>query len=463
MTRAATELAALAAALQTLGDGARQPEPPPIPAELEAALHEVARRLAADPPYGDPFYLGHMIKPPHPVARLAYALALWLNPNNHAFDAGAASSRMELEAVRALAALFGWPAASGHLCSGGTVANLEALWIARQAERARGSARPAVAASAQAHYCQARAAAILDLPFYPVPVDGRGRLSVGALEALMARVPIGIVVATLGTPLNGAVDPLADLAALCAQRGVRLHADAAYGGYFRLAENLEACTSAALAAATQAASIAIDPHKHGLQPYGCGAIVLREADEVRHYAHAADYAYQASDEPHLGRAALECSRPGAAAVALWATLRLLPLERGGVFAQGLAAGRRAALGLWRGLREIPAFCVAAPPELDVVVWAVRARCSSAASAAARQVHAGARAAGVHLSLARLPQGLFAEESPVAVWDEPALIGLRACLMKPVHEAALPALLERLAACAAQLPRRARVAGVAGAQ
>jgi len=447
MARVVTELTALAAALRTLRAGWRLAPSSPTAAELEPVLQEVARRLAAEPPYGDPFYLGHMLKPPHPVARLAYALTLWLNPNNHASDAGAATSRMELEALRALARLYGWRDAAGHLCSGGTVANLEALWIARQALRARGIARPAIAASAQAHYCHARAAALLDLPFHAVPTDARGRLSLAALEALLAREPIAIVVATLGTPLNGAVDPLDALAEQCAARGLRLHADAAYGGYFPLAGNLAPDTRAALAALPRADSLVVDPHKHGLQPYGCGAILLRDPGEQRFYAHAADYAYHADEGPHLGRAALECSRPGAAAAALWATLRLLPLVPGGEFARGLEAGHRAALGLWRGLRDIPAFCAPAPPELDVVVWALRAPCASAASAAARRFHAQARAQGLHLSLARLPRTLFAEAAPVTSWDEPALIGLRACLMKPEHEAALPALLDRLAALA----------------
>src|SRR3989449_11539314 len=71
-----------------------------------------------------------MLKPPHPVARLAYALALWLNPNNHALDGGRASSAMEQEAVAEIARMFGWEAPLGHLCGGGTMANLEALWVA---------------------------------------------------------------------------------------------------------------------------------------------------------------------------------------------------------------------------------------------------------------------------------------------------------------------------------------------
>src|SRR5258708_13311457 len=73
-----------------------------------------------------------MLKPPQPVARLAYALAMWINPNNHALDGGRATSAMEKEAVGEIAAMFGWRNFLGHLCGGGTMANLEALWVAGQ-------------------------------------------------------------------------------------------------------------------------------------------------------------------------------------------------------------------------------------------------------------------------------------------------------------------------------------------
>ena len=75
-----------------------------------------------------------MLKPPHPVARAAYALAMAINPNNHARDGGRASSAMEIEACPLIAAMFGWTAPSylGHLTSSGTIANLEALWVAGQ-------------------------------------------------------------------------------------------------------------------------------------------------------------------------------------------------------------------------------------------------------------------------------------------------------------------------------------------
>ena len=79
----------------------------------------------------------------------------------------------------------------------------------------------------------------------------------------------------------------------------------------------------------------VDPHKHGLQPYGCGCVLFRDPSVGALYKHDSPYTYFTSSELHLGEISLECSRPGASAVALWATQRLLPLVRGGEFAAGL--------------------------------------------------------------------------------------------------------------------------------
>ena len=138
---------------------------------IARVLAEVADRLQDNYPYFHPLYAGQMLKPPHPVARLAYALAMELNPNNHALDGGRASSIMEKEAVAALAAMIGWSSHLGHLCGGGTMANLEALWIA-------GSLAPGktILASDQAHYTHQRISQVLSLPFEAVGVDTRGKL-----------------------------------------------------------------------------------------------------------------------------------------------------------------------------------------------------------------------------------------------------------------------------------------------
>ncbi len=297
------------------------------PEALRQVLNEVAERLRDNYPYFHPQYAGQMLKPPHAVARLAYALAMWINPNNHALDGGRASSAMEKEAVAELARMFGWDAHLGHLTSGGTMANLEALWIA-------GELKPGatVVASAQAHYTHSRISAVLKLPFESIPADGQGRMDIAALEKRVQAGGVGTVVATLGTTAIGSVDPLPEILRLRDRYGFRVHADCAYGGYYVLADNLAPPARAAFDRLADVDSIVIDPHKHGLQPYGCGCVLFRDPAVGTHYRHDSPYTYFSSNELHLGEISLECSRPGAAAVALWATQKLLPLVRGGEFA-----------------------------------------------------------------------------------------------------------------------------------
>ena len=287
---------------------------------MAEVMQQVAVRLRDNYPYFHPFYAGQMLKPPHPIARAAYALATWINPNNHALDGGRASSAMEKEAVAEIAGMFGWQTHMGHLSSGGTMANLEALWVAGQLHPGK-----KIAASAQAHYTHHRITSVLGLPFAELPCDSRGRMDTQALAERLARGDIGCVVATLGTTGTGSVDPLPEILRLRAQHGFRLHVDAAYGGYFTLAGNLTAETRAAYDQIGHADSIVVDPHKHGLQPYGCGCVLFRDPSVGALYKHDSPYTYFTSTELHLGEISLECSRPGASAVALWATQKLLPL------------------------------------------------------------------------------------------------------------------------------------------
>jgi glutamate/tyrosine decarboxylase-like PLP-dependent enzyme len=405
---------------------------------------ETAARLCDNYPYHHPLYVGQMLKPPHPVARLAYALALGLNPNNHALDGGRASSLMEREAVAQIAALCGWPEHLGHLCSGGTVANFEALWIGRQERPGQ-----AIAASSQAHYTHERLSAVLGVPFVAIDVDRRGRMDVRALEGAIERGEIGTVVATLGTTAVGAIDPLPEIAALARRRDVRVHADAAYGGYFALAENLEPEGRRAFAALREADSLVIDPHKHGLQPYGCGCVVFRDPRVARHYRHDSPYTYFTSGAGHLGEITLECSRAGAAAVALWATHRLLPPVPGGAFARGLEAGREAAQALHRAVAADARFASPFPPELDIVVWGVRAARSSQASERARAVFEAAARRDLHLALASLPRPLLEPVGLVDTWDSDTVTCLRACVMKPEHASWMPDIVRRLQAAASE--------------
>jgi tyrosine decarboxylase/aspartate 1-decarboxylase len=414
-------------------------------AAMAQVLEAVALRLGDNYPYFHPLYAGQMLKPPHPVARAAYALAMTVNPNNHARDGGRASSEMEIEAVGEIAAIVGWREYLGHLTSSGTVANLEALWVAGQL-----APRRRILASEQAHYTHRRISAVLKLDFAEVPADRRGRMNVEALEAELRKGDVGAVVVTLGTTAMGAVDPLDEVLALRDRYGFRVHVDAAYGGYFALIpETLEEPARRAYAALGRADSIVVDPHKHGLQPYGCGCILFRDPSVGRFYKHDSPYTYFTSAELHLGEIGLECSRAGAAAVALWATHRLLPPVPGGEFARGLAQGRAAALELDRRLRQDGQgrfdSLAAGGPELDIVVWKLAAETPRRASELARRVFDASAARNLHLALVQLPLALFEGENENVNSDPAPLVScLRSVLMKPEHEAWLGGIWDRLA-------------------
>ncbi len=391
-------------------------------------LRETAQRLADNYPYFHPLYAGQMLKPPHPVARLAYGLAMLINPNNHALDGGRASSEMERAAVAELAAMFGWQTHLGHLTSGGTMANLEALWIA-------GALQPGgvVLASEQAHYTHERLSGVLRLPFEPIAADASGKMRMDALEDRLRRGGVGTVVATLGTTGFGAVDPLADIVELRHRYGFRLHADAAYGGYFVLAGNLQAETRRHFDAMGAVDSIVVDPHKHGLQPYGCGSVLFRDPAVGAFYKHDSPYTYFTSDALHLGEISLECSRAGAAAVALWATHRLLPPRPGGEFARGLERCRDAAEALHGRLAGHHGFLPLVQPELDIVAWAVLGADAEEASAAGRRLFEEAGELGLHLALVQAPGSMIAHRWPEgADIPEGPVTCLRSVLMKPEH-------------------------------
>jgi tyrosine decarboxylase / aspartate 1-decarboxylase len=242
---------------------------------------------------------------------------------------------------------------------------------------------------------------------------------------------VGCVVATLGTTATGSVDPLPHILRLRDKYPFRLHVDAAYGGYFFLADNLAGEARAAFDRIGEADSIVIDPHKHGLQPYGCGCVLFRDASVGQLYKHDSPYTYFSSTELHLGEITLECSRAGASAVALWATQKMFPLARGGEFATGLGSCRAAALAFHRRLSADARFVVPFAPELDIVVWAPRAKRASDASQLSRRIFEEAARRDLHLAVANLPAEFLA--APGMEMDTPTVTCLRSVLMKPEHK------------------------------
>jgi len=426
--------------------------------EAFAAVFETFRRRLEDNyPFFHPAYAGQMLKPPHPAAVVGYLTAMLINPNNHALDGGPATARMEKEVVAQLAQMFGFTAHLGHLTTSGTIANLEALYVARELHPDRG-----IGYSAEAHYTHGRMCRVLGVPGTPVEVDSAGRIDLDALDGLLARGRIGTVVATAGTTGLGAVDPVHDVLAIARGHGVRVHVDAAYGGFFTLLAGLPeraGLDPAPWRAIARCDSVVVDPHKHGLQPYGCGAVLFGDPDVGRLYLHESPYTYFTSDELHLGEISLECSRAGAAAAAAWLTFQLLPLTADGL-GRVLAAARRAALGLADLIEASGRLDLYQRPELDIVSYfpVTSPRSLTAIDLASARMLAEGMAdqrEPVFLSTLDVPADGFARRHLDVRADRDRARILRSVLMKPEAEGYVRELhdrIEQLAAGLASGPR-----------
>jgi glutamate/tyrosine decarboxylase-like PLP-dependent enzyme len=409
-----------------------------------SAFGEFTGRLRANYPYFHPSYAGQMLKPAHPAAVVGYLTAMLINPNNHALDGGPVTSEMEKEAVAQLAGMFGLGTHLGHLTSSGTIANLEALYVARELHPGKG-----IAYSEEAHYTHARMCGVLGIEATPVAADAAGRMDLDALDGLLGGGRIGTVVATAGTTGLGAIDPVHEILGLARRHGARVHVDAAYGGFFTLLAGqpgeagLDAAPWRAIAGCD---SVVVDPHKHGLQPYGCGAILFADPAVGRFYLHDSPYTYFTSGDLHLGEISLECSRAGAAAAALWLTLRLLPLTPDGLGAV-LAAGRRATLGWAEIIRESGLLELYQQPELDIVCYfpQTAGRALSAIDAASVELlNAGMkRDRPVFLSTLRVTSAAMARRHPGIEADRDGARILRSVLMKPEAEGYLGELRSRI--------------------
>jgi glutamate/tyrosine decarboxylase-like PLP-dependent enzyme len=415
--------------------------------QLLSTWAEFVSRLGSLPPFHRPDYAAHMQKPPHPVAISAYIAAMLAGPNNYTRESGEATLVMECEAVAELARMMGLPpSASGHLTSSGTIANLEALWMARELKPGG-----KVVLSDQAHHSHLEACRLLGLETIQIVSDRAGCIDLAALEKVLRRGKVGTVIVTAGTTGLGAVDPIHDVAKLRASYGFRLHADACYGGFYTLLSRGPGALLPAepFAALADCDSIAIDPHKHGLQPLGCGCLLLREGlpsfSSSKQQPSYVDAASLAPGDPYR----IECSRSGAAAAALWFTLKCFPLEPdcglGPILAASLRAARR-----WAALLQTSSqLKLFVEPALDVVTYfPLAGACStSKLDAYSHILVTAAREANdppLYLSTLTVKSLHLSAQIPGLRVNEPYCRILRTVLMKPEHEGAVDDMYGRLA-------------------
>jgi L-2,4-diaminobutyrate decarboxylase len=256
------------------------------------ALHTLVRALAegaADP--ADPLCAAHLHCPPLAVATAADLAASALNPSLDSWDQAPAASELETLVTQALAHLVYDTQGDALITTGGTESNQLALLLAREI---RGSVQ--LVCGAGAHHSLHRATWLLGLPEPVVVPAPAGTLDPAALDSALTdlRGPL-LVAATAGTTDAGLIDPLPDIADLCATHGARLHIDAAYGGGLLFSDRHRT----KLDGLAHADTVTLDLHKLGWQPVAAGLLAVRDPTDLTPLTHRADY-LNADDDTEAG-------------------------------------------------------------------------------------------------------------------------------------------------------------------
>ena len=401
---------------------------------------------------GHPAFFGWVNAAPHPAGIAGALLAAAMNPSSAGGDH--ADVHLERAAVRWIAELVGYPhePGAGLLTSGASMATIVAVGAARQRALARlgwdvrarglsGAPRLTAYASAEVHSCVVKAIELLGIGsanLRTVGDDGRGRLDPDALRSALeadredGAVPF-LAVGSAGTVTTGALDPLADIAEVCAESGLWFHVDGAYGAFGVLDPEI----AGRYRGMELADSVALDPHKWLQVPAGVGCLLVRDRAQLREaYSLVPPYLRDDSGDP-LGwysEYGIEQTRPFRA-LSVWAALAAR--GRAGVAAD-IVACTRAARQLTVLVEQDPDLELAAETEVSIVAFRY-APAGLDAAEADRITHG--------LSAAIQARGkAFVTGSSYA--GRPVL---RACLINPaVGEGELKLLSEEVRAAAAEL-------------
>lgn len=299
----------------------------------DALLEEAARLLFENSTFNaHPRFFGYITAPPAPIGVLGDLLASAVNQNCGGWTLSPMASEIEVQTVRWIAELIGFPTSgSGLLVSGGNVANFTGVLAARAAllrdVRTRGVAgrRLRLYASAETHTWIHKAADLFGFGTAAIrwiPVDADLRMSVDALRSALAEdrradlTPLAVI-GTAGSVSTGAIDPLDDIADICADQGVWFHIDGAYGGFAGCVPEL----APGLDAIHRGDSIAIDPHKWLYAPLEAGCTLVRDAEALRNaFSYHPPYYHFGVEATNFVDLGMQNSR-GFRALKVWLALR----------------------------------------------------------------------------------------------------------------------------------------------
>ncbi|MEU3839025.1 lysine decarboxylase DesA [Streptomyces sp. NPDC028635] len=342
--------------------------------DTTAALDELEEVYLRDAVYfHHPRYLAHLNCPVVIPAVLGEAVLSAVNSSLDTWDQSAGGTLIERRIVDWTADRIGLgPAADGVFTSGGSQSNLQALLLAREEAKTDSPDRLRVFASEAGHFSVQKSARLLGLgpdAVVTLPVDHDRRMQTVALARELQRcradglVPMAVV-ATAGTTDFGSIDPLPEIAELCAQYGTWMHVDAAYGCGLLVSPTRRAL----LTGIERADSVTVDYHKSFFQPVSSSAVLVRDASTLRHATYHADYLNPrrmvAERIPNQVDKSLQTTRRFDA-LKLWLTLRVMGAEGvGRLFDEVCDLAREG----YRLLAGDPRYDVVVEPALSTLVF-----------------------------------------------------------------------------------------------
>jgi aromatic-L-amino-acid decarboxylase len=359
---------------------------PDAPGDADEALADAARVLDASVSPCRPLYVAYIGSSGLEVGVLASVLAATYDANLAASAGGA--DLLDEQALRWVAEFVGFPLGEGAFTSGGMTSNLTALLAAREravpGTRVNGldGRRATVYCSEEAHFSVVRAVEACGIGsrwIRRIDVDRSRRLDPRVLDAALVRdvndgVTAVAVVATAGTTLTGAVDPLDAVADVCARHGVWLHVDGAYGLPAAAADS----TAALFTGFDRADSATIDAHKwFGVQK-PCSVVLLREAGHLQAaFGHEERYMLHEGDIANPVDRTLEYSRP-LNSLRLWMAFRIHGADQFRRWIEQTLANARTLTSL---IRDDAEFELLHEPQLSTVCF--REPCNSTGGSSSR--------------------------------------------------------------------------------
>jgi glutamate/tyrosine decarboxylase-like PLP-dependent enzyme len=347
------------------------PEPPAEPARL---IEQLQRDVFSNMMHVDhPRFFAFVPSPGNFVGAMADALASGFNPFVGTWLAGSGPAQLELVTIDWLREICGMPESAGGLfLSGGSMANLTALAVARHARLAGSAERARVYYSDQTHSSVDRALRVLGFgsgQIRRLPSDESYRLSMPELARAVAAdraagdLPF-CAVANAGTTNTGAVDPLVEMADFCRGQGLWLHTDGAYGAAAMLIER----GRAALAGLERSDSLSLDPHKWLFQPFEIGCVLLRDRrllqDVFRILPDYLQDAHRLREEVNFCDHGIQLTR-GFRALKLWLSFKVFGLA---AFRDAVAWGFELAEIAERRLRQAPCWEILSPAQMAIVAF-----------------------------------------------------------------------------------------------